>query len=204
LYSQDQEEKFLLEHFKGTPKGRFLDIGAYDPRTLSNTRALYERNWSGVMVEPSPKHFLNLWTEYGGDLRVVLLLAAVAVERRFAEFYPTDGPVGTIAVGSYEKWKGETTFGPKFLVPTVTIAELVNAFGHFDFINIDAEGISVELFFQLPLKAMVPKAVCVEHNGERLVELGRFAQDNYYQQSWISQENAIYTPMPWLKREQVK
>ena len=54
LYSQNNEQTYILEAFAEKSDGRFLDIGAYDAKLLSNTRALYERGWSGVMVEPSP------------------------------------------------------------------------------------------------------------------------------------------------------
>src|ERR1022692_1173497 len=40
--------------------GTFLDIGAWHPTIFSNTRALIERGWSGVIIEPSPGPFINL------------------------------------------------------------------------------------------------------------------------------------------------
>lgn len=41
-------------------KKRFLEIGAWDPITFSNTRALVELGWRGVMIEPSPGPFIEL------------------------------------------------------------------------------------------------------------------------------------------------
>ena len=41
MYSQNQEEKYILKHFKDK-QGTFLDLGAYDGKELSNTRALVE------------------------------------------------------------------------------------------------------------------------------------------------------------------
>ncbi len=59
MYSQNNEEKFILEHFKNR-KGKFLDIGAYDGKTFSNTFALVELGWSGLEIEASPINFVNL------------------------------------------------------------------------------------------------------------------------------------------------
>ena len=77
-YSQNAEEQHILR-IVGDQPGRFLDIGAYNPKLFSNTRALYERGWSGVMVEPSPGPFESLLREYGNDDRIKLICAAVTV-----------------------------------------------------------------------------------------------------------------------------
>ena len=53
MYSQNQEEQYILNHFKDK-QGTFLDLGAYDGKELSNTRALVEQGWAGCCVEPHP------------------------------------------------------------------------------------------------------------------------------------------------------
>jgi hypothetical protein len=60
MYSQYKEEEAILATFPDKTDGRFLDIGCWDPITFSNTRALVERGWSGVMIEPAPGPFLEL------------------------------------------------------------------------------------------------------------------------------------------------
>ncbi len=59
MYSQNDEERVILE-LVGDGKGRFLDIGAFDGVMFSNTRALVERGWCGICVEPNPFTFLKL------------------------------------------------------------------------------------------------------------------------------------------------
>jgi len=59
MYSQNNEEDVILNYF-GSFVGTFLDCGANDGVTLSNTRALAERGWCGVLVEPSPKAYARL------------------------------------------------------------------------------------------------------------------------------------------------
>jgi len=56
IYSQNLEQNYILEYFKDR-RGTFIDIGANDGLTLSNTRALVELGWRGVFVEPSPMAF---------------------------------------------------------------------------------------------------------------------------------------------------
>lgn len=62
FYSQVGQDRFLLENFFcGKRGGVFLDIGAYDGETLSNT-AFFERSmgWTGLCVEPLPSAFAKL------------------------------------------------------------------------------------------------------------------------------------------------
>ena len=55
-YSQHGEQAIILDYFEkqGIQQGRFLDIGANDGITFSNSYALVIRDWKGVAVEASP------------------------------------------------------------------------------------------------------------------------------------------------------
>ena len=87
-YSQHGEDLEIAALLPDT--GWFLDIGAYRPMELSNTRLLYERGWSGVMFEPSPENMNYLIDEYGYDDRITLVQALVGVTAGvFRWRYPT-------------------------------------------------------------------------------------------------------------------
>ena len=62
FYSQVGQDRFLLENFfRGKRGGVFLDIGAYDGETLSNTLFFEESmGWTGLCVEPLPSAFAKL------------------------------------------------------------------------------------------------------------------------------------------------
>lgn len=59
-YSQWGEQAAILQFFEGRPPAAFLDIGAADGITESNTYALHELGWRGVYVEPDPDQFAKL------------------------------------------------------------------------------------------------------------------------------------------------
>ena len=62
FYSQVGQDRFLLENFfRGRRGGVFLDIGAYDGETLSNS-LFFEKamGWTGLCVEPLPSAFAKL------------------------------------------------------------------------------------------------------------------------------------------------
>ncbi|MCG8310518.1 MAG: FkbM family methyltransferase [Cytophagales bacterium] len=61
-YSQYGQDKFLDKKiFKKRRKGFFVEIGAYDGKTLSNTYFFEKyRRWTGICIEPNPVSFDKL------------------------------------------------------------------------------------------------------------------------------------------------
>ena len=61
FYSQFGQDKFIYENFfVDNPAGFFLDIGAHDGITGSNTFFFEKLGWSGICVEPIPSVFQKL------------------------------------------------------------------------------------------------------------------------------------------------
>ena len=81
MYSQCNEEEFIAAATAHIERGRFLDIGAFHSKIFSNTRALYERGWSGVMIDCAPRALVSLLEDYGAEERITIVNAAVALER---------------------------------------------------------------------------------------------------------------------------
>jgi FkbM family methyltransferase len=168
MYSQNNEEQFILAHFKGKI-GRFLDIGAYDGRTFSNTLALVEQGWTGVCVEPSPSVFVSLLKLHGKNPRVKLVNATVGFKTEFVNFYDSDGDaISSLSLAHVAKWTANSpvVFTP-YYVYTITLPMLFDQFGcDYDFINIDVEGSSYQLFTTLPMHRLDKTTLlCVEHDG---------------------------------------
>lgn len=56
--SQLGQDKIVDEYFHGKRNGVFVDVGAYDGVTFSNTLMLgREGGWTGVCIEPLPDNF---------------------------------------------------------------------------------------------------------------------------------------------------
>lgn len=177
-YSQYEEQEYILRHTPVT--GRFLDVGAYHPTCFSNTRALYERGWDGVMIEPSPEPFLALMKEYGEEPRVTLIHAALGMERCLLPMWATADAVSTTSAERFEQWKHSARFYGKFYTPVFTWNEFFNQFGgDFQFVNIDTEGTSVDLLFAMLECGPLPGCICVEHD-DRIAEILRTATPKGY------------------------
>ena len=159
-----EAERRCLEE-RGT---RFLDIGAYHPEVFSNTRALYELGWSGVMIEAAPGPMRALLGAYGNEERITLVQAAVALAPGLVDMRISDDAVSTSNPASYETWKTAGGYIGKLLVPAITPAEIFNRFGGFDFINVDIEGGSADVFLECLKLKVFPKCWCVEVDNGRL------------------------------------
>lgn len=192
-YSQNEEEKHILHALAGVQAehGRFLDIGAWHATALSNTRALFERGWSGVMVEPSPEPFLGLLREYGQEDRIQLLCGAVGPARSITRFHASADALTTSCEANFEKWKATGGFYGSFYSPVITLADLFGQFGEFDFVSIDAEGTSVDLFHEMLATEMRPACICVEHDS-RSEECMAAAVVKGYQPIFSSPENLVF------------
>lgn len=171
MYSQNQEEQHILNYFQGQI-GRLLDIGANDGKTLSNSRALLEQGWHGVLVEPSPSAFDRL-SENSLGLDVHLIQTAIGAKKGKVEFHESGEHLGngdtsllsTLVKDETTRW-GDTVEFKKIKVPAVTIAAFLESFpGPYDFITIDTEGMDWTILQGIDLTETQTRCVCIEHNG---------------------------------------
>ena len=189
IFSQN-DEQLVIERW--TPHaGKFLDIGAWHAKQLSNTRALYEKGWTGVMVEPSPGPMRALVEEYGGDPAIELVSAAVGPERGLLQMHVTDLPVSTGDASVREVWATEGGYIGRLWVPVWTVEDLINQFGPFNFVSIDAEGGSVDIFRRVVTNPMHPECICVEHDS-KTQECLQIAQDAGYNRYHMTSENLVF------------
>jgi FkbM family methyltransferase len=171
MYSQNKEEQYILDFFKNK-QGKFLDIGAYDGIKFSNTYALVEKQWNGVLIEPSPITFCNLIKNLAGKQNLRFCNSAISIKSELREFYDAKGDaISTFDKLHKEKWEKNAKVNYiEFYIKTMTIQEIFDKFGYdFDFINLDVEGINYELFLEMfnhISKLNNLKLICVEHDNK--------------------------------------
>ena len=162
-YSQNEEESIILQYFDSP--GRLLDIGAYDGRTFSNSLALLERGWHGVLVEASPRVFTHLMTNTAHVSVDLVNACIVPDELDLVTFYDNMGAVATMNDANHERWKERAEFIP-ITVMTTNVSRLLKRFGtSYDMVNIDVEGGSVDLFEALLPRMPEVRMWIVEHDG---------------------------------------
>lgn len=194
-YSQYDEQQAILRYFRldrgEQAIGRFLDIGAWDPKTFSNTRALFEAGWSGVVIEPSPDAILGQMKEYGNEPRVQIIQSALALDHTPLAMWMTSDCTSTADAYHHDKYESIAGFKGKVTVIPVTWDDINLWFEGFTFVSIDAEGTSVDLFHAMLRSGQKPTCVCVEHDGTRMMELSAAATAVGYKILYSNGTNAV-------------
>jgi len=190
MYSQGEEEQVILDFFKDF-KGRFLDIGAADGITYSNTRALYEKGWEGVLVEPSNRLYKELLKLYEGENRIQIINKVMGSFTGEIEYF--DNEVYTLGSTKKEHCELFKNYNPfiKTIAECLSWDDFINQFpGPYHFISIDTEGMDYEILKLINLKEVDNKMVCVEkvYNNEGIKE---YLEDNGYKIIYVSGENYI-------------
>lgn len=189
-YSQRGEDEAIVRIVAEAKRRRFLDIGAWHPMKFSNTRALYEMGWTGVMIEPSPGPLRDLLDAYGllpSDMQVVSAL--VGTESGIVPIELSDDGTSTTDQTIKQRWDPASYYATLFS-PVITIPQILNQFGAFDFVSIDTEGSSFEILKAVLATEMMPRCIAVEHDG-RFVEISAAARARGYRIELVSEENVV-------------
>lgn len=172
MYSQNNEDEIILDYFNGKV-GKFLDLGANDGITLSNTRALAERGWQGVLVDASPRAFKRLENNYKGLHNFHLYNIAVSSETGIVQFNESGPLLGTHDVGLVSTFHNSEMDRFKSVVNYETVEAKCltwDAFiagspiKEFDFVSIDIEGNEMQVLPFMDLSKT--QLICIEWNGK--------------------------------------
>lgn len=197
-FSQNAEEQHILNYF-GDFVGTFLDLGANDGETFSNTRALALRNWRGCFVEPSPKAFEKLKAMYEGRQGFYIYPFAIASHNGKAVLNES-GPlinsrdvalVSTFHQSEMERFKRTVTYQP-IEVKTFRWKTFLNRvpIKKFDFISIDCEGQDLDILSQMDLKDT--RCICLEWNGKEDLKKEFERHLSGFSLIYTSGENLLY------------
>lgn len=196
MYTQNDEEPWILKSLDGIT-GSFLDIGAYDGKTFSNTLRLVELGWSGVCVEPAPSIFATLFNLHKDNQNVQCVNAAIVDKgpTHLMRFSDANGDaVGSLNAQHVQKWGGVINFKPFWLKP-LTIGELLAHFTQdFAFVSIDVEGNSFDLFKEFMSTYNRPglRCISVEYDDMR-TECEAIAEAAGFKKVHMTGENLIFS-----------
>jgi FkbM family methyltransferase len=206
-YSQNDEEDVISRLLGSGSSRKFLDIGAHDGVTFSNTRRLADEGWGATLVEPSPSAFIALMKNYEGRANINLVHAAVVESgpQRLLKFYDSRGDmISTLDEKHRGMWGGRpghvqalgaaarpiVGFQPIY-VAALSVADLIAQFpGPYDFLNLDVEGTNFELFRALPLRSVGVSVACVEYQDKKK-EITQLAVGQGYEVAHTTSENLI-------------
>lgn len=197
-YSQNEEENIITTYFKGV-KGTFVDIGANDGVTFSNTRRLAELSWQGVFIEPSPKAFNLLQSNYEG-LKGFYFYNVALSNRNGNAILHESGPlvniddvglVSTFHAAEMDRFKSSVQYEP-ITVKCFTWKTLLNRlkFKTFDFVSLDVEGEEMNILPSMDLSKT--SLICLEWNSKPEAKTAYEEYLQGFKLIYTSAENLIY------------
>jgi FkbM family methyltransferase len=162
---------FLMEKaFGRASSGNFVEVGAYDGYTYSNTYGLAQAGWHGLYVEPVPAYARACEALIGDlpNLRVANVAVGAApgeLELVVAGPYSTAYP-GAAAEAAGNPWSSESfETAERVVVPVVTLDSLLEErriSPGFEVLVVDVEGGEPEVFQGFDLDRWRPKMLIVE------------------------------------------
>jgi FkbM family methyltransferase len=154
-------------YHKRKDKGFYIDIGACDGLSGSNTYIFEQIGWEGLCIEPQPDVFNRLKKHRKCDCYNV----AISDKGKETEnFYQVEGgdALGRIAEGisdTQKKWMKETGKLKEIKVRTSTFSEIMNNYSdinHIDFMSIDVEGYEMEVLKTIDFKKWTFGLITIE------------------------------------------
>lgn len=200
--SQNNEEELILSYF-GNRTGIFLDFGANDGITLSNTYALVMRGWGGTLIEASPKAYERLLKTHPSNYGLVLLNYAVGSYDGEITLHESGELLGTgdIALVSStredetKRWESLNMPFEDVVVPVRTFESIMKMtkYQHADFVSVDIEGMEKEVVPQIDFKKLGTQMAIIEFNGKDEDFFNDYMSSFGFKLIHKNAENLIYT-----------
>lgn len=172
--SQYGQDRFVIERLRGRRGGVFVEVGAHDGVTFSNTWALEKLfGWTGLVVEPSPAAFARL-QRTRGCTAVNGCIAAAPGRARFLEIEGCaamlSGVVDHYDARHLARIDREIAAGGgtrrEVEVTCMTLADLAAAHGlpRIDYLSIDTEGSEAAVLAGIDFTRLDVDLITVENN----------------------------------------
>ncbi len=177
-YAQFGEDLILAHLFSqlGIKKPTYLDIGANEPRYISNTYYFYLRGSRGVLIEPNPFLYKKLRSFRPHDTVVNTGIGFSEVAE--ADFYVFPNYANGLSTFSEKEAKHWEEVGMKGLgkipvekvikmplTPVNTILDKYFRDKAPNFISLDVEGLDLDILKSMDFNKYQPEVICVETLG---------------------------------------
>jgi len=188
------QDQWLDNYFKAKERGRFIDVGAHDGKTISNTWFFEtQRGWDGVCVEPIKSVFDKLQAERKAKCYNVAC-SNESGKAMFTHVMKSDKDFGhpmnmlsglTDLTNQVDRYRTDLSLSRltdaelieqgylrQIEVDVCTLQSLIEPIGtHFDFCSIDTEGAELQVLQGIDFTKTRIEIFVIENNtGSRDVE----------------------------------
>lgn len=169
-YSQHKESTFILNYLQQNKKYKkipklFIDIGALDGVRNSNARMFMELGWKGILFEPNPNSFTQL---YKNTRKLKCDIYNIAISN--------DSGVTGFEIVTRKNFEGHSNVNTKgnYNIFMTTLDNIISENTPVGILDIDAEGHdSTILQYILEDTKIRPHIIMVEANSDKELKLQR-------------------------------
>jgi FkbM family methyltransferase len=162
-YSANAEDVLLRRLFPGPEPGFYVDVGAGHPIWENDTKALSDRGWRGINVEPQEDFLAELRRERPHDVNLGVALSDAPGDQTYFEVENTglstlDPENAARAEAAGRRVKSRT-------VPVRTLTQVLvenNAPSRFEFLKVDVEGLEQAVLAGNDWQRFRPHVVMIE------------------------------------------
>lgn len=181
-FSQEGEDLILQKIFHNKNKGFYVDIGAHHPFRYSNTYLLYKRGWKGINIDASPNVAQMFDKTRSCDTNLNI---AVSNSKQSALYIFEDSALNTLSKTNAESTikSGQSKLIKKVQVKTKKLSDILEKYANrqkIDFMNIDVEGLELEVLKSNNWRKYKPQALAVENILSTNKKISKFLKEKGY------------------------
>lgn len=174
--SQSSEDQHLMFFFKNYCNGVYVELGALDGLTYSNTYVFNKGlDWKGILIELSPLNFESLKKNRLNELAII---NAAICETNQTVHYVESGAVGavwefTTAQFRNSWWGSEKTIQnamPIQCLPLRDIFSKIDLVFFADIFSLDVEGAELEVLYSIDFNATAFGVILIESGGMNITK----------------------------------
>jgi hypothetical protein len=193
FYSQMGQDKWVSEAvFPGVKDGFFLDVGSGDGTRMSNTKALEQKGWTGICIDPFPKNMQDRTCQVFKE--VVSNETGTRVK-----FFAHPGLWGGVVDTLSDNRKKIIDTAPVVEFTTVTLRDILErarAPRFIHYMSLDVEGGEINALKGFPFDTYRMGALTVEHNYHEptRTEIRTLMESHGYRYVHTSYRDDFYVP----------
>jgi len=169
--------KRILEYIGNIENGFYIEAGAYDGILQSNTKFLEdEYNWTGLLIEPSPKVFLELQNNRSSNININKCLVSSSYTNKQIKGAFDNGPMSS--VNNIRNLENVELID----VDCDTLENILDYYDiqKIDFMTVDTEGYELEVLEGLNLMKYRPTYLLIEIYETQKKILFNYLENNNY------------------------
>ena len=157
-YGEFAEDVFIDRILKKTKKGIYVDVGCYHPFKGSLTFRLFNRGWNGVNIDISKTSIDLFRISRSKDINLNLAITDYDGDVIYYQNSPINQQNSLIKSNEHQ-------LKIKIRCNKLDTVLAENAIKNFDYLNIDVEGVELNVIRGLNFDKFSPKLISIENNN---------------------------------------